>query len=267
MPEIPIFDSLTHPMPDGSWLDPRFDGRNTGAALREEMEQYQVPAVLAVGMGPKIGGYREEAYPDFVRTEIPGAHPIAFFDFPERESETSLRSRLEKIAALGFQGIKIHPRLASIDYTHPNLPTAIAMADQLSLPVLLCTYNYEKGRPCAGNALDDLLALIRPNGEAKIVLLHGGVFHALELSEMIRPYPNVLLDLSFTLCRFAGSSLDLDIRYLFHHFDRRLCVGSDSPEFGLAELRQRFDHFSDGLSEEKSRNIAHGNLQRLFGLQ
>ncbi len=137
MSDVPIFDSLTHPMPGGNWLSERYDGRNTADTLSQEMETHNVCGVLAVGMGEKVGGYTEESYADFVRNAIPGAHPVAWFSFEDNEAEDLLRHRLETIRGLGYIAIKIHPRFAGIDYTHPLLPTVIKLAHSLSLPVLL----------------------------------------------------------------------------------------------------------------------------------
>jgi len=83
--------------------------------------------------------------------------------------------------------------------------------------------------------------------------------------EICRPYQNVLLDLSFKLCRYEGSSVDLDIRYLFQNFDQRICVGSDNPQFSLAQFRRRFDELTAGLDREKSLNAAHRNLRSFIG--
>ena len=53
--------------------------------------------------------------------------------------------------------------------------------------------------------------------------------------------PNVLLDLSNTLLRYQGSSLDRDIAWLFRSFDRRICIGSDYPDYEPGQLRARFE--------------------------
>ena len=87
----------------------------------------------------------------------------------------------------------------------------------------------------------------------------------LELAEVARSFPSLLLDLSFTLCKYEGSSVDADLRFLFRRFDRRICVGSDDPEFSLGDLRRRFDELSEGLDEGRRERIGWGNLAQLFG--
>ena len=71
---------------------------------------------------------------------------------------------------------------------------------------------------------------------------------------------NTLLDLSLTLCKYAGSSLDMDIQFLFKSFDRRVCIGSDHPEIRLSQVRERFNHFAANTAKEKAENIAYKNI-------
>lgn len=254
MPRVPLFDSLTHPMPTGDWLGPKYTGSSRADNLVAAMHANGVTSILAVGMGETVGGYVEADYVGWVTEAVPGAYPVAWCD--PRVGD------FERFQKLGFRGVKVHPRRCGIDFRLPALPKLIS---EVGMPTLLCTYGYEKGRPRAGRTLDDVLALLDQCGESPIVLLHGGVVNCLEWAEAIRPYPNVLLDLSFTLVRYAGSSIDLDIRYLFEHFDQRICVGSDHPEISLAEFRERFDALSTGLETEKAHNIAHRNLELMFG--
>jgi predicted TIM-barrel fold metal-dependent hydrolase len=220
------------------------------------MRANRVIGALAVGMGESVGGYREAEYAGWVTDSLPGVLPIAWWEPGSSEPD--------RLSALGYRGLKIHPRRCGIDFRHPVLPGLIRDA---GMPVLLCTYNFDKGRSREGRQLDDVLTLLDECGSAPVVLLHGGVLRCLEWAEAIRPYPNVLLDLSFTMTRFAGSSLDFDMRYLFDQFDQRLCVGSDHPELSLNDFRARFDTLSDGIEEDKAHNIGHRNLERLFGLE
>lgn len=242
-------------MPDGNWLERRYAGSSRSDDLVAAMRKNEVVGALAVGMGESVGGYREADYARWVSEVLPRALPIAWWE-PGGSEPDYLRS-------LGYRGLKIHPRRCGIDFRHPALPDTIRNA---GMPVLLCTYNYVKGSSRDGRRLDDLLALLDECGDAPVVLLHGGVLRCLEWAEAVRPYPNVVLDLSFTMTRFAGSSLDLDLRYLFENFDRRLCVGSDHPELSIGDFRARFDTLSDEIEEEKAHNIGHRNLERLFGL-
>jgi predicted TIM-barrel fold metal-dependent hydrolase len=65
--------------------------------------------------------------------------------------------------------------------------------------------------------------------------------------------------------RYAGSSLDYDMRFVFQTLDQRTTVGSDFPEYPLADARQRVAELLRDVPEAKQRNILHGNLERFLG--
>jgi predicted TIM-barrel fold metal-dependent hydrolase len=109
--------------------------------------------------------------------------------------------------------------------------------------------------------LYSLVRLLKRCPNARVVLVHGGDVRLLEYAELVRFNQNLLLDLSLTIMKYRGSSLDTDIGFLFRQFDRRLCVGTDFPEYSPAALRARFDDFSRDLPAEKVENIAYRNLQ------
>ena len=99
----------------------------------------------------------------------------------------------------------------------------------------------------------------------RIVLLHGGGSTLLDLFEMGRMHPNLVVDVSFTIMRYAGSSLDADIRFMAQHLDQRMSVGSDFPEYTPAQALARFDAITEGLPEEKRENVRWRNLAAWFG--
>jgi hypothetical protein len=258
--DIPLFDSLTHPTIDGTWIEPTAIN-NTLSELESEMTANNVGWALAVGM-KDIGGYDLEAYADYIRSASQQVFPIAYYDFNESDTGREIVNKLESISRCGYLGIKLHPERSRIDIRGEGLREVLREAGSRKLPVLLCTFlcrQTSRGLPYSYLDFGPLLgSLAEPS---KIILLHGGDVNVLGLMEICRPYQNVLLDLSFTLCRYEGSSVDLDIRYLFQNFDQRICVGSDSPQFSLAQFRRRFDELAAGLGREKSLNVAHRNLR------
>lgn len=268
MNEIPIFDSLTHPMPDGGWINDKYTGKdkNHVSNLLLSMKKNNIQWALAVGLGEGIGGYCEDEYSSHIQSQSEKLFPVAFFDFKFLENGISIPDYLYRIKKLGYIGIKLHPRISRIDLSNKYLPEIIKEANNINLSVLLCTYFWGMNKGSCRNNLTDLHALLCHIPNEKIILLHGGAVNLLEVSEMVRCFKHVLLDLSFTLIKYEGSSIDLDIRYLFNKFDRRICVGSDSPEFSQSVLRRRFEEFSSGLCAEKKSNIAHMNLASHLGI-
>jgi len=96
--------------------------------------------------------------------------------------------------------------------------------------------------------------------------MHGGDVQVLRYSELVRFNETLLLDLSFTMMKYRGSSIDTDLAYLFRKFDQRICIGTDHPEYSHEDLRERFDHLCAGLPSEKVENIASRNLKVFLGV-
>ncbi|MDB5988718.1 MAG: hypothetical protein JWQ10_121 [Herbaspirillum sp.] len=266
MNSVPIFDSLTHPFPNGNWFHPEYDGKNTIQHLLSTMEENNVKWALAVGMGSKVGAYEEKTYVSFVRHHAANLFPIAFFDFEVLDSGISIKEYLQRLKDLGYVGIKIHPRISSINLSNAWLPNIITEANKLNLAILLCTYFWSKDKKLCSNTPEQLLTLLCEVPNEKLILVHGGAVRLLEVAEIARQFRETLLDLSFTICKYERSSIDLDIRFLFEKFDLRLCVGSDSPEFGASKLRERFELLTEGLDETKKKNIGYRNLQTHLGI-
>ncbi|KFB70967.1 MAG: hypothetical protein AW09_003931 [Candidatus Accumulibacter phosphatis] len=68
------------------------------------------------------------------------------------------------------------------------------------------------------------------------------------------------------LCENEGNSVDLDLAFLFRHFDRRICIGTDWPEYSPRQVRERFEEFTGDLPDDQRHNIAYRNLYHFLGL-
>jgi len=261
MNDIPIFDSLTHPTLDGHWILPQYPNRSIIDDLLNTMQLNNVQWAFAVGING-IGSYEESSFVKLIKEKgDKKLFPLAFLDISNIKNSNELDLRIRKIKTLGYFGIKLHPRIAKFNLTYPLLPMAIDKANECGLTVSFCTYFYDNKEDSYLNSIDNLIKLLSSiDSKSKIVLLHSGCVRLLEYIEIARAFSNVLLDLSFTLCKYQGSSIDLDLQYVFENFDKRICIGSDHPQFSLAHLRNRFEHFSLKIELEKSENIAYKNL-------
>lgn len=261
MHDLPLFDSLMHPMPDGGWMGDKIKYReNKIEDQLASMARHNVRWGLAVGLGDQVGGYREDRYAKFIRDYSHNLYPVAYCDFSRIRSQHDIIPYLTVLKESGYIAIKIHPRMSQISYSHPLLAGIVKEANEQGLGVLMCTYFWSRCGSYGDFGLEGLAGLLERIPDQKIVLLHGGGVRLLETAELVRHFPNTLLDLSFTLIKYEGSSIDLDIQYLFRNFDRRICLGSDSPEFGHDDLRRRFDFFTETLSVDKAENVAYRNL-------
>lgn len=253
-----LFDALAHPTLSGGWLGRGLDARFE--ALCTELRSQGYRGACAIGLDG-IEGYTHEAFAEACRAH-PQLVPIAGFN-PLQDP-----GRLRELAAMGFVGIKIHPRFSGLTQRLGRLGPWLREAGDAGLVVFLCTYCH--GPLAQLPTTDPLLDIGQSLSEApdtRVVLVHGGDVQLLRYAELVRFNSNLLLDLSLTLMKYARSSLDADLAFLFNQFDRRICIGSDWPEYSLEAVRRRFEHFAKDLSDAKRANIAAGNLIRFLGLE
>lgn len=255
-----LFDSLTHVTRDGSW----FGERQLDASL---------PTLLA--QMDAAGAYRAclVSIADYVDNEFTiesaHAHPARFVPIAGLNPHVLATTRrvdavVRQIKARGFAGIKLHPRLNGYDPLDAKCVAAIEAAGAQGLVVLLDTLFRRPGL-ATRHAPDviDFLAAACP--ETKMLLLHGTGPTMMELYEIVRCNDHLLLDLSYTLLRYRGSSrLDADMHFLFKSTDQLVTVGSDFPEYTIAAAVERVRELTQGIEEQRVANITHRNLERLF---
>jgi predicted TIM-barrel fold metal-dependent hydrolase len=99
----------------------------------------------------------------------------------------------------------------------------------------------------------------------KVLFLHSGLAELLTYADLVRALPNTMMDLSCTLMKYRGSSLDIDFRYLFSNLDRRCTLGSDFPESTPSDVRSRVIELGYDLPQVKLENVCWKNLARFLG--
>jgi predicted TIM-barrel fold metal-dependent hydrolase len=252
------FDSLVHVTEDGRWRNGRSDA--SWSRLLSELDRAQIARACLVGLAGAIGNA-------FVldRARAAGGRlvPVAGVDPSQYRDAATLSRELAALANSGFEAVKLHPRLNGFDPLDSRCADAINEASRRGLVVFLDTLFRQRGR-ATSNAADVVDRLATACPDARIVLLHSGGPAILEVSQVARLHDGLLLDLSFTLVRYAGSSLDADISWLMRDLDQRLVVGSDMPEITPTAAFERAEQLAQGLPEEKRTNIFHANLARLF---
>ena len=252
---IPILDSLAHPTLSGRWLDRPVDASFESLVTALAAQGYA--GACAVGTagrdGYTHGAFLAECQRHKELIPVAGVAPSGGASFVDE---------LEEVRRLGYRAIKIHPRLSGFSARLDELDDIFQAAAALDLVVFYCTYMHgriEDHPPT--DPLYSLVRLLKRCPRARVVLVHGGDVRLLEYAELVRFNGNLLLDLSLTLMKYRGSSVDADIGFLVRAFDRRICVGTDFPEYSHADLRVRLEELFTELGPDKVDNIAHRNLQ------
>ena len=263
-----IFDSLSHPTIDNTWNN--MDVGNSFKNLIKQMNEAGIDFACAVGLH-KIGSFDLEKYYQMASaTEFKNRLiPIAGFNPKEYKNARELEVNLREIKKIGYKGIKIHPRYSSInlDIDKRILIETFNIASDLKIPVFLCSYYHTQANKFpTKEPLISLAQIFKETPDCKIILLHGGGVRVLEYMEFVRFNENILLDLSLTLMKYAGSSIDIDLKYLFNNFDRRICIGSDHPEWELKDFKRKVSDLCKGLPKHKVNNLTYLNLSSFLNI-
>lgn len=256
-----FFDSLVHATPDGVWLGgTRYDASLERLLL--EMDKAGVERACLVS----IANYIDNAYVQSVARAYPDRFvPVAGLDPGSIADEHEVTNEIAKLKEAGFAGVKLHSRLNQYDPLDARCLAAIDGAGKAGLVVFLDTLFRQPNRSTRYTAdiVDEIATKCQ---HSQIVLLHAGGASMLELFEMGRMHPHLLLDLSFTILRYAGSSLDLDIRFLVEQLDQRVTIGSDFPEYVPSQALERLLALTEGIPKAKLENVLFRNLFKLFDM-
>lgn len=258
--DIPLFDSLSHPTLSGDWFNRGLDA--TFETLVKKMREASFVRACAVGMSGHEG-YEHVAFAERCRA-FPQLVPVAGVS---PKSTPEIDRELDLVRDLGFYGIKLHPRLSNFSLDDPRLVDTFNSASRRDLPVFLCTYFHTSAEAYPQH--DPLYALaqtLKAAPKTRLVLLHGGTVELMRWMQFVRHMPNVLLDISFTMMRYRGASLDSDLAWLFDGFQNRTCTGTDHPEWSHAEVTKRFAELSAGANRDAVRKIGGLNLAEFLGI-
>lgn len=257
-----LIDALTHVTSDGKWFSTEHDARVS--TLLRQMDSAGVARAAVVGLPGYISNHDVERACAAHRDRF---LPVGSFD-PTPQTNDTLAARVRELHDLGLAGVKLHPRLSRFDPLDASVLEFLDQLGQLQDPpvVWLCSFLYYPGGSLRKPPVETFYELVGRYPEQRFILAHGGGPDFLRVAHAIRSNRNVLLDLSFTQTRFAGSSVDLDIRSLFETFGQRLVFGSDFPEVSLSRALADFERLSAGIDEETRKQVLGGNFRRFLGL-
>jgi len=260
---IPLFDSLTHVTVDGRWFDTRDDASVTRLlAELDSAAPYKACVAAIPGYNMPNSFVLEACAGDPTRlTPIAGLNTNLF------SSPKDVCAEVEHLREQGFRAVKIHPTLCNIHLDSPEFDWAMESCAKLKMPVFLCTVFRRRGYVARFPAVDLIYKTFVRHSDVRVLFLHAGLSQLLVFADLVSALPNAMLDCSYTLMKFKGSSLDLDFAYLFEHFDRRCVVGSDFPEYTPAQVRQRMAELGATVASDKLLNVSWRNLTGFLNLE
>lgn len=259
-----IIDANVHITTDGGWF-----GSKHNASVDELLRQMDAASIDKAVAIPLPGSISNE---DNLRIcKVYSDRLIAGSTFNPASFENPLACRnafKESFEDAPFPVIKFHNRFGIYAARDERFFAALEANALLKNPLIIMICGYLNGNN-TGEYVDPaqfFFNLAKQFPSTRFIAAHGGGHDIMRVVEACKALPNTYFDLSYTICRYSGSSVDEDIRWLCSKYDRRILWGSDFPEVSPADALQRINLLTSQLPKEKQDNIRGGNLQQLYKL-
>jgi predicted TIM-barrel fold metal-dependent hydrolase len=259
-----VIDANVHASLDGGWFDTGHDA--SLGRLLAEMDAAGVDRAVLTGLHGAVST-------DDVLALCADAQgrllPVGSFDpcaYPT-PAEACAQARRE-LSGRGLIGVKLHPRLGRYDVLDDRV---LAFLDDLATwderwAVWICTFLHVPGMRPRSGPIEALCEIVGRNPSLPFVLAHGGGPDLLSLATAVRSAPNALLDISFTITRFEGTSVHLDLAHLLTNFENRLVFGSDFPEAQPGRARELLEDLAATAHPDAIPKVLGENLCRALAL-
>lgn len=258
-----IIDANVHITASGKWFTTLHDA--SVERLRANIEEAGIDAALAVPLPGTIGNAEQE---QIISADKKIIHACAFnpalFDTPAAAAEA-------------FHGefgdgkkrfVKFHNRFGKYAADDERFYAVMRANDGMSVPMVVgvCGLLHDRNIPSAIDPLAYFFNLAQSMHNSSLIVMHGGGTRILQMAEMCRDLHHVHIDLSMTLSKYKDTSVASDIRWLCHHYDRRMIWASDFPEVSIARALQDFHDVVGPINEEKRFHILGGNIAKLLDI-
>ena len=256
-----IYDGLTHPDFSNAELL-----NNTIRYLREH---HNVEGALAVPLPGQVNDIVK--YFEMCKS-FSFFKPVGLFN----PFDLNIEKQVILFKKYDCVAIKVHPRFSEWNWLSiEGLKVFNELMTQCSnykLPIMFCTYfpSYKK-LSITSDPIYEITNLLLKHKELRLVLLHGGGVRILEYLEHFRYWDQILIDISYTLVKYEGSSVDLDLAYAFKNYDEKLSFGSDIPYCDYNVVTKKVDKLADEAKLVKKgmkiNNIMYNNITKFLNIK
>ena len=258
-----IIDANVHITSDGKWFTTPHDA--SLQRLRNCIEEAGIYAAVAVPLPGTIGN-QEQA--ELIANDKKIIHACTFnpalYDSPE-----SAQLAFRKEFGDGKKRfVKFHNRFGKYHAADERFYAVVKANDELEVPMVIgvCGLLHDRNTPGAIDPAVYFFDLAQSMRNSNLIIMHGGGTRILQIAEMCRDLHHVFIDLSMTLSKYKETSVASDIRWLCHHYDRRIIWASDFPEVSILQALQDFDEVVGSLAPERRANILGLNIAKLLDI-
>ncbi len=199
------------------------------------------------------------------RKAVAGGH-LSFSVMPRQKD---WRADQEKAAALDFKSIVLHPYLQNLEAGSLEWVVDCALeVERLGLFICVCcAYG---GRNIYQNDPLRTVVAVADAVKCPIVITHGGGGKVKDALLIAGAFDNVLIDTSFSLPWWTGSSVENDFVFAMRKLgSERWMFGSDAPFVPVGQaLDEHIAFFArHGFTDTEKQNIMRGTASRLLELE
>ncbi len=174
-------------------------------------------------------------------------------------------SDLAEASAMGFRGLKLHPRLQRYRPDDPRCIELVQQAGALGWPTVLDCFPDGEWL-LAGLDVRQYAILAREAPASRVIVAHAAGHHCLDLLMLAKRVPNLWFDLSYSWLYYEPGVI-ADIAYCIRSMrGERVLFGTDYPDRGLPESIQRsLERLAEhGVDADLQRKILWQNAYRLL---
>jgi predicted TIM-barrel fold metal-dependent hydrolase len=258
-----IIDANVHITADGKWFTTPHDA--SLQRLRNCIEEAGIHAAVAVPLPGTIGN-QEQA--ELIANDQKIIHACTFnpalYDNPVA-AQSAFRGEFGDGKK---RFVKFHNRFGKYHAADERFYAVVRANDELEVPMVIgvCGLLHDRNTPGATDPAVYFFNLAQTMHNSNLIIMHGGGTRILQMAEMCRDLHHVFIDLSMTLSKYKETSVAGDIRWLCHHYDRRIIWASDFPEVSIKQALNDFDEVVGPMAPEKRANILGLNIAKLLDI-
>jgi predicted TIM-barrel fold metal-dependent hydrolase len=258
-----IIDANVHITEDGKWFTTPHDA--SVERLRACIEEAGIDAAIAVPLPGTIGNKQQEA---IIAADKKIIHACTFNPADYSTPQEAAQAYRNEFGSGGKRFVKFHNRFGKYHAADERFYAVVRANDELEVPMVIgvCGLLHDRNTPGAIDPAVYFFNLAQSMRNSNLIIMHGGGTRILQMAEMCRDLHHVHIDLSMTLSKYKTTSVAQDIRWLCHHYDRRIIWASDFPEVSILQALRDFDEVVGAIETEKRSNILGLNIAKLLDI-
>jgi predicted TIM-barrel fold metal-dependent hydrolase len=258
-----IIDANVHFTANGKWFTTPHDA--SVERLRACIEEAGIDAAIAVPLPGTIGNTEQEK---LIASDKKIIHACTFNPALHDTPASAAEAFRAEFGDGKKRFVKFHNRFGKYHAADERFYAVIRANDELDVPMVIgvCGLLHDRNTPGAIDPAVYFFDLAQTMRNSNLIIMHGGGTRILQIAEMCRDLHHVFIDLSMTLSKYKETSVASDIRWLCHHYDRRIIWASDFPEVSILQALKDFDEVVGALAPERRANILGLNIAKLLDI-